>query len=236
MVNLDNFPHARIILLDEPKFKEAAEEWLDYFKANIPEKAKNEQLLEIGEDYSRLCSSNHKVNSSRLLCSYKKTSNPYLILAPFKMEQLSLDPYVVVFHDVVYSSEIAKLEHATKPLLERATIRSWKTNTSIVSNVRTVHGAWLPDPRLSKLDNKLVARIRQRIQDMTGLRLDSDMNDAIQLLNYGYGGHYVSHYDFLNITSARYFYDDRIATVLIYVRGSGWITVTSLILLSFAAQ
>ncbi|KAM8706312.1 hypothetical protein ACLKA7_010569 [Drosophila subpalustris] len=227
LVAIDNFSHARTVLLDEPKFRDAAEEWLDYFKANIPEKVRNEYLMELDEDYSRLCRSNYKANSSRLSCSYKRTSNPFLILAPFKMEQLSLDPYVVVFHDVVYSSEIARLERATEPLLEQATVKSSKTHKHVVSYARTVHGAWLPHPKLSQQDNKLVARIRQRIKDMTGLRLDSAQYDLLQLLNYGYGGHYASHYDFSNVTSAKYFFDDRIATALIYLNdvSSGGATI-----------
>jgi len=203
--------------LDENQFSSAAEEWLDYFKANVPEKVENEQLMEIEEIYTRLCSSSYKPKPSRLLCFYKTTPTSFLRLAPFKMEQLSIDPYVVVFHDAVYSSEITRLEHATESLLERAMITSVETNTHYISNVRTVSSVWLPNPRISLQDNMLVKRIRQRIKDMSGMILDSPIHSHIQLLKYGFGGHYHLHNDFMNLTTAKIFYDDCIATVLFYV-------------------
>ncbi|XP_034489083.1 prolyl 4-hydroxylase subunit alpha-1-like [Drosophila innubila] len=214
---MGNSAHARAVLLEEPQFSGAVEEWLDYFKANMPEKVENEQLKEFEPEYHRLCSSNYKSKPSRLLCSFKRTPTPFLRLAPFKMEQLSLDPYVVVFHDVVYSWEIAALERATKSLMERASVSNAKTRRFIVSSVRTVSGVWLPHYRFSSLINELVERIRQRIKDLSGLIIDSSIHRNIQLLNYGYGGHYLTHNDFLNITTTNYFYDDRIATVLIYL-------------------
>ncbi|XP_052856402.1 prolyl 4-hydroxylase subunit alpha-2 isoform X2 [Drosophila gunungcola] len=43
---------------------------------------------------------------SRLLCRYNTSTTAFTRIAPLKMEELSTDPYMVVFHDVIYDSEI----------------------------------------------------------------------------------------------------------------------------------
>ncbi|XP_016975112.1 prolyl 4-hydroxylase subunit alpha-2 [Drosophila rhopaloa] len=45
-----------------------------------------------------------------LVCSYNFTTSPFLRLAPLKQEVLSMDPDIVIYHNVLYDEEILKLE------------------------------------------------------------------------------------------------------------------------------
>ena len=44
-----------------------------------------------------------------------------------------------------------------------------------------------------------MARINQRIEDVTGLTMSTA--ESLQVLNYGVGGHYVPHYDYFEVSS-----------------------------------
>ncbi|XP_017111715.1 prolyl 4-hydroxylase subunit alpha-2 [Drosophila elegans] len=50
----------------------------------------------------------------KLVCSYNFTTTQFLRLAPLKQELLSMDPYVVIYHNVLYDDEIAKLNQLSK--------------------------------------------------------------------------------------------------------------------------
>lgn len=43
-----------------------------------------------------------------------------------------------------------------------------------------------------------VARVSQRIEDMTGL--STSTAEELQVVNYGIGGHYEPHYDFARVS------------------------------------
>ncbi|XP_020817858.1 prolyl 4-hydroxylase subunit alpha-2 [Drosophila serrata] len=45
-----------------------------------------------------------------LYCSYDSSTTPFLRIAPTKQEIISLDPYIVMHHEVLYNNEIAELK------------------------------------------------------------------------------------------------------------------------------
>lgn len=47
-----------------------------------------------------------------LTCSYVNKNSAYLKLAPLKLEQLSSEPLIQLYHDVLYDSEIAAIQNA----------------------------------------------------------------------------------------------------------------------------
>lgn len=47
---------------------------------------------------------------SRLRCRYVTNKSDFLKMAPFKLEQLNLDPIILLYHDVLGDSEIALLK------------------------------------------------------------------------------------------------------------------------------
>lgn len=63
--------------------------------------------------------------------------------------------------------------------------------------------------------HKYIKVISDRVEDMTGLKITSA--EALQVVNYGIGGHYDPHVDYFP-DSYKNKYGNRIATVLFYVR------------------
>lgn len=91
-------------------------------------------------------------------------THPFLLLAPLKVEELSHDPLLVLFHDVIYQSEIDTLMRLAKNKIHRATVTGH--NSSVVSNARTSQFTFLPKTR-----HKVLRTIDQRVADMTDLHL-----------------------------------------------------------------
>jgi prolyl 4-hydroxylase len=68
--------------------------------------------------YESLCQG--KVDKSpkrlaKLKCRYQKGRSKFLILAPLKVEEVHQNPYIAVFHDVVYDREIKTIKRLAKP-------------------------------------------------------------------------------------------------------------------------
>lgn len=134
---------------------------------------------------------------SQLHCLYNSTNSPFLRLAPLKMELVGLDPYMVLYHDVISPSEILELQSLAVPSLKRATVFQHATGRNSVVKTRTSKVTWLPDTF-----NELTARLNKRISDMTGFDLYG--SEMLQVMNYGLGGHYDKHYDFFNSSTVSF--------------------------------
>lgn len=169
------------------------------------------------QQYERLCR-NDVGRSSRelapLRCRRVTNGAAYRRLAPLKLEEVNLDPYIVVYHDVISDDEIEVVQQMAKPRFRRATVQNHKTGELEVANYRISKSAWLKD-----VEHAHVARISQRVEDMTGLTTSSA--EELQVVNYGIGGHYEPHYDFARPEEKNAFKilgtGNRIATVLFYV-------------------
>jgi prolyl 4-hydroxylase len=83
-----------------------------------------------------------------------------------------------------------------------------------VAAYRISKSAWLKDD-----EDEAVRRVSLRVEDMTGLTVDTA--EELQVVNYGLGGHYEPHYDFARREERNAFKSlgtgNRIATVLFYV-------------------
>lgn len=124
---------------------------------------------------------------SKLTCSYMHSNVPFLKIAPLKLEQMSLDPYIVVYHDVMYDNEIEVIKKIAKPRFKRATVQNHKTGELETANYRISKSAWLKEE-----EHKVVRNVVQRTADMTGLTMVTA--EELQVVNYGIGGHYEPHY------------------------------------------
>lgn len=151
---------------------------------------------------------------SKLKCRYATNNLPFLSIAPFKLEEASLKPYIVIYHDVMYDSEIELAKIMAKPRFRRATVQNHKTGALETANYRISKSAWLKDE-----EHDFIRTVAQRVEDMTGLTTSTA--EELQVVNYGIGGHYEPHFDFARREEKNAFKSlgtgNRIATVLFYV-------------------
>ncbi|XP_076316484.1 prolyl 4-hydroxylase subunit alpha-1-like [Tachypleus tridentatus] len=179
------------------------------------------------ENYAALCRG-EKLQTPRdevhLRCRYTSRGHPYLILQPVKVEEQSLDPYIVQFHDLMTSQEADTFQEVATPMLIRSRVQGQNNLEDEVSTVRTSKTAWL-----TSKDHPIVDRISRRVQYVTGLSTDVNNGhcETVQTSNYGVGGHYEPHYDYLyfgKTEEQRKFIPpnelevgDRIATLMFYL-------------------
>lgn len=129
-----------------------------------------------------------------------------------------------MFHHLLTDRESDQVREMAAPLLQRAKVQTDSNKTDEISSTRTSQTAWF-----SSDDHKIVDRINRRISAVTGL--STDMTDShselMQVANYGMGGHYTPHYDYLIVDrppEERHLVDereryagDRTATLMFYV-------------------
>ncbi|XP_053334795.1 prolyl 4-hydroxylase subunit alpha-1 [Clarias gariepinus] len=143
--------------------------------------------------YEALCRGQGiKMNPNRqkkLVCRYTTGGrNPQLIYAPAKEEEEWDEPLILRYHDVISLSEMEVIKKLTRPKLSRAKVSDPITGNLISTTVRVSKSAWL-----SNDESPVVARVNQRIADITGL--DMVTAEKLQVANYGIGGQYEPHYD-----------------------------------------
>lgn len=91
-----------------------------------PEKKSEEQvedrMIQYDEDqidtYQKLCRKElHQTPTQEapLRCKYITNDVPFLIIAPMKMEEISLNPLIVKFHNVLYEPEIEYIKSQSRP-------------------------------------------------------------------------------------------------------------------------
>jgi len=169
------------------------------------------------QNYEKLCRGEVIPDAklvAKLKCRYVTNKSSFLKIGPLKLEEASLKPYIVVYHDVLYDREIELIKQMAKPRFRRATVQNHKTGQLEVANYRISKSAWLKD-----VDDDIVRTIGLRVEDMTGLTVTTA--EDLQVVNYGIGGHYEPHFDFAREEEKDAFASlgtgNRIATVLFYM-------------------
>lgn len=147
--------------------------------------------------------------TSKLRCRYVSNSL-FSKIAPYKLEEAHLDPLIVLYHDVIFDSEIDFLKKLAEPKLGHSMIFGSGGNQSVSAGTRISKVAWFGDSI-----NPIIAKLSKRAQDMTGLTTATA--EPLQLQRYGLAGFYKSHYDFVGEKS-NFTNGDRIGTVLFYVK------------------
>ncbi|XP_029926378.1 prolyl 4-hydroxylase subunit alpha-1b isoform X1 [Myripristis murdjan] len=193
---------------EKPREKRASEKQPKK-KETIPERKKYEMLCR-GEGIKMT-----PRRQSRLFCRYYDNNrNPQYILAPVKQEDEWDRPYIVRYLDIISSSEIEKVKQLAKPRLRRATVHDPQTGKLTTAQYRVSKSAWL-----TAYEHPVIERINQRIEDLTGLEMDTA--EELQVANYGVGGQYEPHFDFGRKDEPDAFKElgtgNRIATWLFYM-------------------
>ncbi|CAG2117367.1 unnamed protein product, partial [Medioppia subpectinata] len=128
-----------------------------------------------------------------LRCYVTDRGHPLLVLQPIRVEVLNENPSIVMFHNLMTDYEIELYKELATPMLTRARVQT-ESHSDEVSKVRTSQTAWF-----SPQTHKVVKNINLRVEAATGLSADMDKShcELVQIANYGMGGHYVPHYDYL---------------------------------------
>uniref|UniRef100_A0A8D8T3L3 procollagen-proline 4-dioxygenase n=1 Tax=Cacopsylla melanoneura TaxID=428564 RepID=A0A8D8T3L3_9HEMI len=179
--------------------------------------------------YSKLCQGEHLSTSKRpLTCYFSTQDNVYYLLRPFKIEQLCLDPLVLVFREFADDSEIQMLIQAGR---RQGLMKSWigQEGKAYDSILRISHNTWL-DPLAPELEG-----FARRVVSALPL---ADEAEAIQINNYGTGGLYTVHLDNFYQKGNPNLSDDRLATFMLYLSDvdSGGATVFPRLNLTFFPQ
>ncbi|UXI20501.1 complexin [Sarcoptes scabiei] len=147
----------------------------------------------------------------------------WLRLKPIKVEQYNSNPFIALFHEMIHEKEIETIKELSKPILTRAKVLTDEKDNEI-STVRVSQTAWF-----SENSHPMIMKINQRIEAVTGLSVNIDKSDCelVQIANYGVGGHYLPHYDYLikdkpeseriNVSEKERYAGDRIATFMLYL-------------------
>ncbi|XP_044727086.1 prolyl 4-hydroxylase subunit alpha-2 isoform X2 [Chrysoperla carnea] len=169
------------------------------------------------ELYEMLCRNEIKPPQkvlSKLRCRYRKKRHPFTWIAPFKEEEMSLEPLIVVYHDVLYDDEINTIKQLAQPRFRRATVQNHKTGELETAQYRISKSAWLKND-----EHEHVQTVVQRVEDIT--ELTQTTAEELQVVNYGIGGHYEPHFDFARKDEGNAFKSlgtgNRIATILFYM-------------------
>ncbi|XP_056911351.1 prolyl 4-hydroxylase subunit alpha-2 isoform X3 [Takifugu flavidus] len=146
------------------------------------------------EAYEALCRGEglqmNEARRSRLFCRYQDGNrNPHLLLKPIKEEDEWDSPNIVRYLDFLSDEEIEKIKELAKPKLARATVRDPKSGVLTTASYRVSKSAWLEGE-----EDPIIARVNQRIEDLTGLTVKTA--ELLQVANYGVGGQYEPHFDF----------------------------------------
>uniref|UniRef100_A0AAQ5ZCE5 procollagen-proline 4-dioxygenase n=1 Tax=Amphiprion ocellaris TaxID=80972 RepID=A0AAQ5ZCE5_AMPOC len=133
---------------------------------------------------------------SRLFCRYYDSNrNPKYVLGPVKQQDEWDRPYIVRYLDIISDAEMERIKQLAKPRLRRATVHDPQTGKLTTAQYRVSKSAWL-----TGYDDPMIDTINQRIEDLTGLEMDTA--EELQIANYGVGGQYEPHFDFGRVRSS----------------------------------
>lgn len=188
-------------------------------------RAETDPLLKNPQSPMTLCYMERRLlepeQEAKLFCNYlTRSDDPYVTLQRFKVEVQSLEPMIMTIHDVVSSSEVDLIQKIAIPNLQRSGVSNEDDPTKSQYNEHRIsETAWIGD----KYD-LAIETISQRIQRITGLSTQGPDAEMLQVVNYGIGGQFNPHFDFLlsrkqvdqQLNDTR-FMGNRILTFLIYL-------------------
>lgn len=184
---------------------------------------------------------------AQLKCKYVTNKSAFLKIGPLKLEEASLKPYIVVYHEVMFDSEIEFFKQLARPRVSLiphdstpSTLFTSQIKLLLVSNfclisalqfrratvqnhktgaLEVAHYRISKSAWLKDEEHQYIRNIAKRVEDMTGLTATT--SEELQVVNYGIGGHYEPHFDFARREEKNAFQSlgtgNRIATVLFYV-------------------
>uniref|UniRef100_A0A8C2X264 procollagen-proline 4-dioxygenase n=1 Tax=Cyclopterus lumpus TaxID=8103 RepID=A0A8C2X264_CYCLU len=156
----------------------------------------------------------------KLFCDYFTNGNPQLLLLPVRREVLSLQPYVVVYHNFITDTEAEDIKRTSHPGVSAFssssnTPKNISGEKQATAEYRISKSAWLKGSAHST-----VGKLDHKISMLTGLNVKHPYGEYLQVVNYGIGGHYEPHFDHATSPSSPVFKlktGNRVATFMIYL-------------------
>ncbi|CAM1291323.1 P4HA2 (predicted) [Pycnogonum litorale] len=171
--------------------------------------------VEYSGQYKQLCQGKTLLSpevQKHLVCALIRGKHQRFTLAPNKLEILSYDPVVVIYHDVLSDREADYLKASAYSDLEVPKTKSSQDLEEGVSFRRTGKMAFL-----TEADDPYLQKLTDRIEDITGI--DTTYAESWQVVNYGIGGHYETHFDYYDFDKRNISFPggDRMGTMLFYL-------------------
>ncbi|KAK2846824.1 hypothetical protein Q5P01_009823 [Channa striata] len=173
--------------------------------------------LRTRDTYERLCQTQGSqpvhFENPRLFCDYFTNNSPWLLLLPIRREVLSVQPYVVLYHDFITDTEAEDIKRLAQRGLRRSVVAAGEKQAT--ADYRISKSAWLKGSAPS-----VVGKLDLRISLLTGLNVKHPYGEYLQVVNYGIGGHYEPHFDHATSPSSPVFKlktGNRVATFMIYL-------------------
>lgn len=192
--------------------------------ASREKKLEKENKTEDKIKYEALCRGDKLLSDAavaRQKCFFRAMSVPY---ERAKEEVFSLNPRIAMYHDIITSSEIKHIQEQSRKKLFRSKVISGDNNQLNSEWMHRVsQSAWLWD------SDSVIRKLTKRIEKITGLdtqlKVYATCAEPFQVLNYGIGGMYEPHVDYVGTAklpdemNPDYLHDagDRLATWLIYL-------------------
>ncbi|EDW80820.2 uncharacterized protein Dwil_GK11733 [Drosophila willistoni] len=193
-------PHHDIIL-----FRKLREIERNFYVHSKPETS---VTREYWTDHRECCRGEYKPPKG-LSCYYEYGADPFLRIAPFKVELLNRSPYVAAYYDVLNDSEIEELKLMSSPQIRRSLLYNHTLDIDQADVDRTSNSVFMEETGITLLET-----ISQRAADMTDLYVTAISSEDLQVINYGLGGQYTPHCDYFDENAEN---GDRLATVLFYL-------------------
>ncbi|KAH8305479.1 hypothetical protein KR018_009587 [Drosophila ironensis] len=126
---------------------------------------------------------------SNLVCRYNSTTTPFMRIAPLKEEEISKDPLIWLYHDVLYDSEISQLLNLSR----KDMILGFTDNYTTPEEGHHIFQVRIYEGDGGELDTKLI----NRMADMSGLYVGN--HTYLARINYGLGSHFEEHGDYVDL-------------------------------------
>lgn len=166
--------------------------------------------------YQDLCTNEISLSAAnvrRLSCKYEFIDAP---IAPVKVEDVSADPRIVLYHDIIYKSEFDSIQEKINfnVNIKRSNVFDNGNDVGSENTFRTSS-----EFHITRDDNHYFwNKISMKISRITNLRIEDEI--GMTFIHYKESNQYAPHWDFYRNHEMLNFCNytgNRIATVLIYV-------------------
>ncbi|XP_052786506.1 prolyl 4-hydroxylase subunit alpha-1-like [Mya arenaria] len=185
----------------QKEYSKSVERDLKYYSMKVQEAEKSSENITLQDSITpreshrmKLCRGEGLRDvsvTSRLYCLYRQVTTPYHRV---KEEILNLKPRISLLYNLISDEEIEQFKELAVIRMKESRVSS---SMSTVRDVRVSETAWMADTV-----DPLIKRLGMRIQMITGLNVMQHLlpcadSESFQVLNYGIGGMYTDHHDYL---------------------------------------